>query len=42
MKESELFKMKNDIKIIQQVVVITLDRIKKIEDAINKTEKIRD
>ena len=37
MKESELFKMKNDIKIIQQVLVITLDRIKKIEDAINKS-----
>jgi len=41
MRESELFKIKNDIKIIQQVLIGTLDRLKTVEDAVNQTEKIR-
>ena len=42
MRESELFKIKNDFKIIQQVLIGTLDRLKIVEDAVNQTEEIRD
>ena len=39
MKESELFKMKNDIKLTQQAVVVALEKIKRLEDAILKPKK---
>ena len=42
MKESELFKMKNDIKLTQQAVVVALEKIKKLEDATFKTKEVRD
>jgi hypothetical protein len=42
MKESELFKMKHDIKITQQALVVALEKIKRLEDATFETKEVRD
>lgn len=42
MKESELIKMKYDIKLIQQALVVALEKIKRLEDATFETKEVRD
>jgi len=42
MKESELFKIKHDLKLAQQALVVALEKIKRLEDATFKTEEVRD
>lgn len=42
MKESELLKMKHDLKIAQQALVVALEKIKRLEDATFKTKEVRD
>jgi hypothetical protein len=42
MRESELLKMKHDIKIAQQALVVALEKIKRLEDATFETEEVRD
>jgi len=41
MKESELIKMKHDIRITQQALVVALEKIKRLEDATFKTKEVR-
>ncbi len=42
MRESELLKMKHDIKIAQQALVVALEKIKRLEDATFETKEVRD
>jgi len=42
MKESELLKMKRDLKLTQQALVVALEKIKRLEDATFKTKEVRD
>jgi len=42
MKESELIKMKYDIKLTQQALVVALEKIKRLEDATFETKEVRD
>ena len=42
MKESELIKMKYDIKLTQQALVVALEKIKRLEDAAFETKEVRD
>ena len=42
MKESGLLKMKHDLKIAQQALVVALEKIKRLEDATFKTKEVRD
>ncbi len=42
MKESKLLKMKYDLKITQQALVVALEKIKRLEDATLKTKEVRD
>lgn len=42
MKESELLKMKHDLKITQQALVVALEKIKRLEDATFETKEVRD
>ena len=41
MKESQLLKMKYDLKITQQALVVALEKIKRLEDAALKTKEVR-
>ncbi len=41
MKESQLLKMKYDLKITQQALVVALEKIKRIEDATLETKEVR-
>lgn len=41
MKESELIKMKYDIKLTQQALVVALEKIKRLEDATFETKEVR-
>lgn len=42
MRESELLKMKHDLKLTQQALVVALEKIKRLEDATFETEEVRD
>tara|TARA_X000001388_G_scaffold45790_1_gene32600 strand:- start:767 stop:898 length:132 start_codon:yes stop_codon:yes gene_type:complete len=42
MKESELLKMKHELRIAQQALVVALEKIKRLEDATLKTKEVRD
>tara|TARA_B100001057_G_scaffold455949_1_gene502892 strand:+ start:928 stop:1059 length:132 start_codon:yes stop_codon:yes gene_type:complete len=41
MKESQLLKMKYDLKITQQALVVALEKIKRLEDATLETKEVR-
>jgi hypothetical protein len=42
MKESELLKMKRDLKLTQKALVVALEKIKRLEDATFEAKEIRD